>query len=113
MVDKMSNSSIRYSIGNESLDETLSDSLRPPSLVIIAGHPGAGKTTLALSACYRNIMLGHKCLYLTLQEPASKLVRVANLLGFNLQKLIDNRSIKIIEAPMVDTVEDVFSEIQK
>ena len=100
-----------YSIGNESLDDILKDSLKPPSFVVIAGHPGAGKTSLALSSCYKNVELGHKCLYITLQESKDKLLNTAKVLGFDLDKFIKEGVVKILPMPMADAIDETFTQI--
>ena len=41
-----------YVFGINELDELLGSSLSPRSMVVIAGHPGSGKTTLASTICY-------------------------------------------------------------
>ncbi len=102
-----------YSIGNESLDEILKDSLKPPSFVVIAGHPGAGKTSLALSSCYKNVQLGNKCLYITLQESKEKLLNTARVLGFNLDKFIKEGTVKILPMPMADAIDETFTQIHE
>lgn len=110
-LNKTINQTKIYSIGNQSLDEILRDSLRPPSFVVIAGHPGAGKTSLALSACYRNVELGHKCLYITLQESKEKLINTAKVLGFDIEKLMNEGLVKILPMPMADAVDETFTQI--
>ncbi|MEM2297511.1 MAG: ATPase domain-containing protein [Ignisphaera sp.] len=61
--------------GIEALDKMISDALRFPSLVVVAGHPGAGKTTLASSICYANALKNLKCLYLSFQEDKEKTIQ--------------------------------------
>lgn len=102
-----------YSIGNERLDGLLEDTLSPPSFIVIAGHPGAGKTSLALSSCYKNAEIGHKCLYVTLQEIKEKILQKASLLGFDQTRYLENGSVRILEMPMTTTIDEFLANIQE
>ncbi|MEV8506815.1 ATPase domain-containing protein [Actinoplanes sp. NPDC051475] len=71
----------RLSTGLEDLDLILGGGLRPGSVVVVAGPPGAGKTILAQQMCFANATVEHKAVYYTtLSEPHSKLVE--HLRGF-------------------------------
>lgn len=54
----------KFVFGIETLDEHLGSSIAYGALAVVAGHPGAGKTTLASTICYRNALQGRKCLYI-------------------------------------------------
>ena len=65
----------RLSTGLADLDLILGGGLKPGSVVILAGPPGAGKTILAQQICFANATAEHKAVYYTtLSEPHSKLV---------------------------------------
>jgi len=51
-------------LGDEGLDKVLGVVV-PPYLLLIAGHPGAGKTSLTSTICYKATVAGRKCLYVT------------------------------------------------
>ena len=64
------------------LDLILGGGLKPGSVVVLAGPPGAGKTILAQQICFANAGVEHKAVYYTtLSEPHSKLVE--HLQGFS------------------------------
>jgi len=62
--------------GIDELDLVLGGGLAPGSLVMLAGNPGTGKTTLAEQICFANATTERKAIYYTtLSEPTPKLVR--------------------------------------
>ncbi|HWP35604.1 MAG TPA: ATPase domain-containing protein [Thermodesulfobacteriota bacterium] len=73
----------KLSTGVPGLDEVLGGGLSEYSFNIIAGDPGAGKTTLANQIMFANTGEGRRGLYFTLLgEPAIKLLRYQQLMRF-------------------------------
>ncbi len=67
----------------EGLDEIIGGGFTRPGLVYIVGHPGTGKTMLALNYAYnRAIHYGEKTKYLTLSEPKDLLISRLRRLKF-------------------------------
>jgi circadian clock protein KaiC len=56
-------------------------------MVLIAGTPGTGKTTLAIQFLLEGIARGETCLYVTLSETRSEIEKVAVSHGWDLTKL--------------------------
>jgi circadian clock protein KaiC len=56
-------------------------------MLLIAGTPGTGKTTLAIQFLLEGIKQGERCLYITLSETRSELEKVARTHGWDLSKL--------------------------
>jgi circadian clock protein KaiC len=77
-------SSDRLSIGVQGLDEVLLGGLSPNRIYLLEGHPGTGKTTLALQFMLEGARAGEKCLYITLSETAEELRGVARSHGWSL-----------------------------
>ncbi|MFN2627283.1 MAG: RAD55 family ATPase [Gaiellaceae bacterium] len=66
----------RLTTGIAELDFITGGGLAGGSLVIVAGNPGTGKTTLAEQICFANATPERKAIYYTtLSEPPAKLVR--------------------------------------
>lgn len=67
----------RISTGVSSLDEILGSETRPGAVrgtvVCIAGKPGAGKSTLIISAAHRMAKSGEKVLYVSGEEPMTRI----------------------------------------
>jgi circadian clock protein KaiC len=74
----------RCSSGIPGLDEVLSGGLIGHRMYLIDGHPGAGKTTLALQFLLEGVRSGERCLYVTLSETALELRAVAKSHGWTL-----------------------------
>ncbi|MEM4053836.1 MAG: ATPase domain-containing protein, partial [Ignisphaera sp.] len=99
------------SIGVEALDQLLPNIMASNTLLVIAGHPGSGKTTLAISTCYHNASNNNaKCLYVSLQENKDKLYRVAKKLGMNLEYLESVGRFRFLKIPITSN-EDMVLEI--
>ncbi len=89
-----------FRTGIEELDRLIGKALLPGSFIVVAGHPGAGKTTLASSICYANMLNNKKCLYVSFQEDKEKLYR--NLLSVNIDfKKMENKGLlRFLKLPL-------------
>ena len=76
-----------FTLGVIELDRILRDAIQPGTLLVISGHPGSGKTTLASTICYVNALQGKKCLYISFQESKEKLYVNMARLGLNLEEI--------------------------
>jgi len=90
------------STGSEGLDAMLGGGIPEGFSVLVAGGAGVGKTTLALSFCCKGAELGEPALFLTFQEPPSKLLRLAEGLGFALSRYIEQGLIHVRHQPPID-----------
>src|SRR5687768_10329797 len=64
------------STGIAPLDRILGGGLPTPSMIVLAGEPGSGKTVLTLQMLFHAARQGKKCVYFTtLSEPAAKIIR--------------------------------------
>ncbi len=103
----------KFVIGVSELDKLLPEALYPGALVVIAGHPGAGKTTLATAMCYANALRGNKCLYISFQESRDKLFKVMKALGMDLASTEARGLYKFVKLPIIKSVDDVIEIISK
>jgi len=72
------------STGVSGLDAVLCGGLPRNRLYLIDGHPGVGKTTLALQFLMEGVKRGEACLYVTLSETKAELDAVAESHGWDL-----------------------------
>lgn len=100
-------------LGVRGLDRILGSSVSPPYTMVIAGHPGAGKTTMASTICYTNALKGHKCLYISLQEDREKFYRYMSKLGIDLEKVESTGRFKFVKMPMSLDVEGIYEAISR
>ncbi|MEM1623625.1 MAG: ATPase domain-containing protein [Sulfolobales archaeon] len=82
----------------EGLDRVLG-LIRVPYLMVVAGNPGSGKTTLALTVCYRNCLEGRKCLYVSFYEDREKLFSYMAKLGLDLARAESSGYFKYLRLP--------------
>lgn len=94
----------RSKTGVPGLDEVLFGGFIPQQLYLVDGHPGAGKTTLALQYLLDGIKSGEKCTYVTLSETKRELEAGAHSHGWSL------KGIEIIE--LVPSEEDLRGDEQ-
>lgn len=105
-----------FTLGTLELDSILGDALVPGSLLVVAGHPGSGKTTLASTICYANAQRGKKCLYVSFQEHKEKLYSNMKKLGLNLEELEKQGLLFFVKLPLLakgDAVDSVLSTISE
>ncbi|MEM2590642.1 MAG: ATPase domain-containing protein, partial [Zestosphaera sp.] len=100
-------------LGIEGLDKILGDFISPPYTMVIAGHPGSGKTTMASTICYSNALKGYRCLYVSLQEDREKLYKYMSMLGLDLEKTESAGSLRFVKIPMTLDIEGVSEAISK
>lgn len=70
--------------GVEGLDDVLHGGLVGGRLYLVEGHPGAGKTTLALQFLQEGVRLGQVAMFVTLSESAEELRASARSHGWSL-----------------------------
>uniref|UniRef100_A0A7J3I9B6 AAA family ATPase n=1 Tax=Ignisphaera aggregans TaxID=334771 RepID=A0A7J3I9B6_9CREN len=99
----------QYVFGIDDLDKFYGDVLHPGSMIVIAGHPGSGKTTLASTICYANAVRGYRCLYISLQETKEKLFRVMKRLRIDLEDVELRGLLRFIKLPIVLDINGIES----
>ena len=87
----------RCSTGVPGLDDVLHGGLPCDRLHLLDGHPGVGKTTLALQFLLEGVRGGERCLYVTLSETKEELDAVADSHGWSLD------GIDIIELSQIES----------
>lgn len=98
-----------YTIGVQDLDKLIGG-LSSHTMVLIVGHPGAGKTTMASKICYSNALNNKKCLYITFYEDKEKLFNNMGRLGIDLAGIEARGLLRYIRLPVILS-EDVLSSI--
>ncbi len=105
----------KFKTGIESIDrEILGGGFDPGTLLAIAGHPGAGKTTMASMIAYYNGVEGKRTLYVSFQENKLKLFSHMKILGLDLKSLENEGLFSFIRLPIVagdEAAEDVVNKI--
>lgn len=102
-----------FTTGVTELDSLIGESLTPGTTLLIAGNPGAGKTTLASQICYANAKVGRKCFYVSFQEHKEKLFRNMARFGMNLKEVEDKGLFRFIKLPIggADELLSIMAEI--
>jgi len=77
MIMNVSKEPSRLPTGVPGLDEVLLGGLPKAHTYLVEGHPGTGKTTLALQFLIEDARAGERCLYVTLSETKAELEEAA------------------------------------
>jgi DNA repair protein RadA/Sms len=78
---------IRLKTGLSELDRVLGGGLTPGAVILLAGEPGVGKSTLLLQAAAGTAKEGRRLLYVTGEESAAQVRLRAERLGLNVDAL--------------------------
>ncbi|WFO76048.1 AAA family ATPase [Desulfurococcaceae archaeon MEX13E-LK6-19] len=95
------------SFGIKEFDQYFKKALRPGMTILIAGYPGAGKTTLAATIGYRNCAKGGKVLYISFFEHADRFKLQMRSLGLNFDKYEEKGLFKYIKVPLIPSQEAI------
>lgn len=101
-----------FTTGIEGLDKVIGE-VRAPYTILVAGHPGAGKTTFASSICYSNTLKGKKCLYIAFYEDRNKLFSYMERLGLHLAEAESRGLLKFMKLPLSLATEEIVELINK
>jgi circadian clock protein KaiC len=82
--------------GNDRLDEILGGGYSQGTSILVAGPSGVGKTALASTFAHSACRNGQKVLYVSLEESARGLSAEADLIGLDLQGLVEDKSLSIL-----------------
>ncbi len=100
----------RYTWGIKELNELLGK-IKPGTLIVLMGHPGAGKTTMSTKVVFANAMKSRiKSAYIGLAETREKYIDYMEGLGFDMRKLENKGLFKYVEIPTLtgEIAYDVF-----
>src|SRR5688572_24637969 len=106
---KKDTTELQASSGIEGLDNILRGGFPRNCMLLIAGTPGTGKTTLAMQFLLEGIERGETCLYVTLSETRSELDIVAASHGWDLSKIHITELVPSERNLSADSVLTVFS----
>ena len=81
---------VRVSTSISELDRVLGGGFVQGSLILLAGDPGIGKSTITLQTCGKLCALGKKVLYVSAEESSSQLKLRADRLNINSDFIFQN-----------------------
>lgn len=116
-MDSVSSTTLRYVFGEDTIDTILPDGVDPGSLLLVLGHPGAGKTTFAIKMLYENAMrFNAKALYIGFAETKEKFYSYMKRFNIDLE-LAENKGLfTFIQMPtmsgkeLLEAVTSILSE---
>ncbi|MFP3310120.1 MAG: ATPase domain-containing protein [Acidilobus sp.] len=108
----------RVLLGVPGLDDLFIEGVPRGSIILVAGYPGAGKTTLASQFAYAGAASGEPSLYVSFVEPRDDFIDNALSFGMDFRPLEGRGAFKYYEALSVsdpealgDVIEDVLSQV--
>jgi len=103
----------RVKTGINGLDELLEGGFPKGHCILLSGAPGTGKTIFALQYLYNGAKEGEKGLYIAFNEQIGDIMLQPLVLGWDLQKYIDNGYLRIVCVDAKDfSVKALINEIK-
>jgi circadian clock protein KaiC len=88
----------RASTGVKGLDERIGGGLPTPSVILVAGEPGTGKTTFCMQCLFRGAKLGEPGIYVTaISEPVDQIHKYMASYRFYDRRLVDEGLVKFLD----------------
>jgi|Deesub1362A_J573_1020465.scaffolds.fasta_scaffold19790_2 circadian clock protein KaiC len=88
----------RASTGVKGLDERIGGGLPTPSVILVAGEPGTGKTTFCMQCLFRGAKLGELGIYVTaISEPVDQIHKYMASYRFYDRRLVDEGLVKFLD----------------
>jgi len=102
----------RVPLGIPVLDTVFGGGVIEGSIILVAGNPGTGKTTLAAQIVYNGLKKGEKGIYISFAESKEEFYKYMGLLGFDFKRFEDRGLFKYISLPTISDVDVADLTIQ-
>ena len=103
----------RITTGVPGLDALVNGGYLLGSTTVIAGISGVGKSVMGLHFLAEGARLGQRSLMFSLDEPVRQIIRNANSIGIDLQKLIDAGMVRVIyDTPQEIEIDRHFHDLE-
>ncbi len=106
-IKKSNNTNNHIFTGIKGFDTLLAQGIPKTSSTIMAGGAGSGKTIFCLQTLAYHAAQGKKCLYMSFEEPESRLIKHMQSFGWNPEKLITSGKLKIMRINPFDITRNV------
>ncbi len=93
--------------GVTGFDDLLVQGIPKGTSTIVAGGAGSGKTIFCLQTLAHHAAQGKKCLYMSFEEPESRLINHMQSFGWNPEKVITSGKLKIMRTNPFDITRNV------
>jgi KaiC/GvpD/RAD55 family RecA-like ATPase len=92
----------RLKTGVKGLDKILNGGIPEKNLTLVSGGPGSGKTTIGLQFLLEGIRNGETGVYVNLDERKEKIIRNAELFGWDLEEHEENNNLHFVRPNIFD-----------
>jgi circadian clock protein KaiC len=104
----------RISSGVPGLDTLVNGGYLLGSTTVVAGISGVGKSVMGLQYLAEGARLGERSLMLSLDEPVRQIIRNANSIGIDLEKLIADGNVRVrYDTPQEIEIDRHFADIEQ
>lgn len=108
----------RMAFGVPGLDAMMSGGVRPRSVVVLLGTPGAGKSAIGLSFLAEGARQGEPALYVGWQEAPDWVIEKGDSLGLAIGRHVDDGRVRLlwqppVEAPLDEIAEQVLAHAEQ
>ncbi|GAA2513197.1 ATPase domain-containing protein [Pilimelia columellifera] len=99
----------RIGAGVDGLGELMGGGIGAGEATVVLGPSGVGKTILGLRFVVEGLDRGERCLYVTFQDTAEQLIKMASGFGWDLQTPVDKGQLVIHHVPLGDLDLDMLA----
>jgi circadian clock protein KaiC len=93
----------RVKTGVPGLDALMNGGIPKNNLVVLSGDPGSGKTIMCTSFIYEGAKrYNEPGVFISLEENREDIIKSGQLIGFDLQPLIDKKMVEIVAVELYD-----------
>ncbi len=88
-----------FKTGLSKLDKLLGGGFLDETITLVSGPTGVGKSTLAMNILINNVKLGHRAIYIVLEQTKADIEKAFSTFTWNIEEYFEMGTIMVIDYP--------------